>query len=129
MTGNLELSEVLGLAHALVAAFTRGNTAEYFAGFDASATFVFDFEQSIQTRAEYERSWQEYGAEVVSCESSNEQVRLLGTTALFLHDVRTVLVEDGVNVCHFQRETIVFARTSSGGVNAVHEHVSSLSAA
>lgn len=120
--------EVEHAAAALVAAFAATDTQAYFASFAPETEFVFHTEsERLPDRASYERLWQSWldaGWRVTACESSNARVHLLGDAAVFVHDVRTTTETDGAPSTTFERETIVFARASDGGVVAVHEHLS-----
>ena len=119
--------EVLAAADALVAAFAATDTAAYFAAFTPEATFVFHPEvERFDDRATYERVWAGWLAEgwrVVSCDSSERLVQLLGDTAIFSHRVHTVIEAGGETGASEERETIVFTRTPDG-LRAVHEHLS-----
>lgn len=126
------LDEIERAAEKLVDAFAATDTAGYFAAFAEDATFVFHTEaRRLENRAAYEslwNSWLEDGWRVVSCTSSNPRIQLLGSTAVFTHDVETVTrTGDGPGETTHERETIVFHR-SGGSVTAVHEHLSPLPA-
>ena len=122
--------EVLTVAAALVEAFGSHDTAAYFAGFAADATFVFHTaERPLRSRAEYEALWasweREDGFRVESCHSTDQQVQHVSDdVAVFTHRVATrVRTTDGVEEVD-ERETIVFARGVDQAWLAVHEHLS-----
>lgn len=136
--------EVLASAAALVAAFGAHDTAAYFDSFAADATFVFyTHPEPLRSRAAYEElwaTWEADGFRVVSCESSDRHVQVLGEDlAVFTHRVHTVVRTPGVDGAENgaadaaadaaaepldERETIVFRREPDGRWVAVHEHLS-----
>lgn len=121
-------AEVRAAGEALVSAFGLGDLEAYFGCFAEDATFLFHTTDRLLTSTEeYRREWArwvaENGFQVVSCESTDAVVQLLGDTGVFTHRVRTtVRTNDGEDVLH-ERETIVFARRA-GRWLAVHEHLS-----
>jgi uncharacterized protein (TIGR02246 family) len=120
--------EVQAAADALVAAFASSDAATYFACFAEDAAFVFHTEaRRLESRREYEELWARWVAEdgfrVVSCASSAARVQVLGDTAVFSHDVATVVATTAGQDSSRERETIVFVR-AGGGWTAVHEHLS-----
>lgn len=122
-------AEVLRAAADLVAAFGEHRTADYFACFDESATFVFhNVARRLGSRAEYERLWagweRELGFRVLDCRSSDQAVDVLGDVAVFTHDVRTTTRTSDGEETLLERETIVFRRAPGGRWVAVHEHLS-----
>lgn len=127
MNALLDPAPVLEAADRLIAAFAATDTAAYFACFHEDATFLFHTEPDIlPDRAAYERiwaGWVDAGWRVVSCESSDRVVTVVGDTAVFAHSVRTVTEIDGIRESVHERESIVFARTDAGLI-AVHEHLS-----
>jgi ketosteroid isomerase-like protein len=118
---------VLAAAARLVGAFGAHDTAAYFGSFAAGATFVFhSHERPLRSRRDYQElwyGWERDGFRVLGCESSDQQVQVLGEVAVFTHAVRTRVVMGGVEETLSERETIVFQLGSSGWV-AVHEHLS-----
>lgn len=125
--GALTEADVLAAADRLVAAFAATDTAAYFGCFAPEATFVFHTEPSrLADRAAYERLWSGWLAEgwrVVSCESRDRLVQLIGESAVFTHSVRTTALVDGTEESYDERESIVFTRVGDSVV-AVHEHLS-----
>ncbi len=126
------LDDIERAAERLVGAFAATDTARYFASFAEDATFVFHTEaRRLENRAAYESLWAgwiEDGWRVVSCTSSNPRIQLLGSAAVFTHDVETVTrTGDGPAETTRERETIVFHH-SGGSITAVHEHLSPLPA-
>lgn len=120
--------EVLAAADALVAAFASSDADAYFACFAEDATFVFHTEpRRLESRREYRELWDGWVAEdgfrVVSCASAGARVQVLGDTAVFTHDVATVVETTEGRTSSAERETIVFTR-AGGGWTAVHEHLS-----
>lgn len=121
--------EVLAAADAVVRAFAGGDSAAYFACFAPEATFVFHTTpQRLGSRAAYEALWEQWvtedGFRVVACASSNQHVQILGAdSAVFVHDVATVLELGGAREELSERETIVFERRDEVWM-AVHEHLS-----
>ena len=126
MTAEAEL--VMDVARRIVGDFGAHRREEYFAGFDADATFIFpDQPRVLQSRAEYESEWarweREHGFHVRACRSSAAQLQMFGTTAIFTHDVDTELEWDGSLVSNHERETIVLVERA-GRWLCVHEHLS-----
>jgi kynurenine formamidase/ketosteroid isomerase-like protein len=127
----LSLDEVNVAVDRLVAAFAATDTAGYFAAFSPDATFIFHPEaDSLGSRAAYRKLWDGWlaaGWRVLECRSSDRNIQLLGTTAVFSHRVATTVQVGpaGGTVTSSERETIVFARAADGSVLAVHEHLSS----
>lgn len=122
-------AEVAAAAAELVAAFAGTRTREYFAAFDAEATFVFHTEdRRLESRADYEALWNTWLAEgwaVTACESTDVRIQLFGATAVFSHTVLTTAGTPEEQATTRERETIVFTR-SGGRIVAVHEHLSPL---
>ncbi|SCK22581.1 nuclear transport factor 2 family protein [Vogesella sp. LIG4] len=126
--------QVLAAAAQLVDAFARHDTAAYFAAFAPEASFVFHTSaQRLDSRAAYQALWQQwerdYGFRVQRCNSSQQQVQLLGEVAIFTHHVDTVIAGFEGEQQLQERETIVFQRQADGAWLAVHEHLSPLPAA
>lgn len=125
----LTRTDVEEAAARLVAAFAATDTERYFACFSPSATFIFHPEPAmLGSRDEYRTLWDGWidaGWKVVDCRSSEQQIQLLGDTAVFTHRVETTVQTDpsGATAVSDERETIVFTRTG-GVLAAVHEHLS-----
>ncbi len=120
--------DVLAAAAAIVAAFGRDDPEAYFALFDPDATFIFyTTPDRLNNRAAYQQEWakwkKESGFRVRSCSSSDQRVQLFGDVAVFSHSVRTDISTSQGESTLYERETIVFHR-SSGRWVAVHEHLS-----
>ncbi len=120
---------VLEAAATIVEAFAANRTEAYFDCFAPGATFVFHTtSEPLSSRAAYEELWatwqREDGFRVVSCASSDQQVQMLGETAVFTHRVRTVVASREGEDALDERETIVFTRGLDGRWLAVHEHLS-----
>ncbi|MEU9410998.1 nuclear transport factor 2 family protein [Streptomyces sp. NPDC048281] len=119
----------LAAADALIAAFAEGRTDDYFAAFAPDATFVFHTTgRRLDSAEEYRALWRKWSEEdafrVLSCESADRRLQLLGDTAVFTHSVTTrVSTTAGEEVLH-ERETIVLHRTDGDAWLAVHEHLS-----
>lgn len=124
---DLTEAEVFGAARDLVAAFAATETGAYFDCFAEDATFVFHTEpHRLENRADYERLWADWlddGWRVTECLSTDPRLQLMGSVAVFTHEVRTTTSTAGVTDTTRERETIVFRRTERG-VQAVHEHLS-----
>lgn len=124
---DLTEAEVMEAAAVLVAAFAATETGTYFDCFAEDATFLFHTEPyRLGSRADYQRlwaSWLDDGWRVTECLSAHPRVQVLGSVAVFTHDVRTTTSTAGVAQTTRERETIVFRRTEHG-VQAVHEHLS-----
>lgn len=120
--------EVLAAADRLIDAFRATDTEAYFASFHEQASFVFHTEPAtLPDRASYERlwnGWRDAGWRVVSCDSADRVVTIVGEAAVFSHTVRTTTEQDGEQDSTVERESIVFTR-EGGGLIAVHEHLSS----
>lgn len=123
---------VLEAAAALVDAFGRHDTDAYFASFAPDATFTFHTTaEPLRSRAAYEALWakweREDGFHVVSCESSDPFVQVVGENhdiGIFTHRVSTAVRTNAGTETVAERETIVFARGADGRWLAVHEHLS-----
>ena len=124
---SLSEKDVLEAAARLVGAFSRTDTAAYFAAFAPEATFVFHTEPArLESRTEYEALWASWladGWSVTACESSDAHVQVYGTSAVFSHTVLTTAGTPGASATSRERETIVFT-LSDNRILAVHEHLS-----
>ncbi|MDQ0851788.1 ketosteroid isomerase-like protein [Arthrobacter sp. B3I9] len=124
----MTIAEVEAAAKRLLSAFAATDTDEYFDCFAPEATFIFHSEPDrLTSRAEYRALWQNWledGWRVAGCTSSNAHIQTAGPSAVFSHDVETVIEVDGTEETLHERETIIFTRTESGSVLAVHEHLS-----
>jgi SnoaL-like domain len=124
--------QVLAAADKLIAAFAATDTASYFDSFSPTATFIFHPEPArLDDRAAYEQLWSTWladGWRVVSCQSSDRLVQMLGArgdVAIFSHTVDTVTAVGADQTASRERETIVFA-LEGDRVLAVHEHLSTV---
>jgi ketosteroid isomerase-like protein len=124
----LTRTEVQTVATRLVDAFAAADFDTYFRCFAEDATFLFHTEPSrIESLEDYRnlwRSWLDSGWRVVECQSSSQAIQLVGTGAVFSHDVRTVVEVGGTRDVLHERESIIFSRTPDGGILAIHEHLS-----
>jgi ketosteroid isomerase-like protein len=121
---------VLAAARDLVRAFGGHDTAGYFGCFAPDATFIFyTTADRLTSREQYRRLWQQWededGFRVISCRSVRPYVQMLGDTAVFTHEVTTVVRTAPGEQTLRERETIVFRREAGRWV-AVHEHLSPL---
>jgi len=123
------VAEVLAAADKIVADFGAHNTAAYFAGFTADASFMFyTHTERLDSRAAYETLWAKWevedGFKVHACKSTNQLVQLIAAdAAVFSHNVESSIEFAGEVSTVLERETIVFARID-GKWLAVHEHLS-----
>lgn len=121
--------QVLAAAARLVDVFGNGDLDAYFAAFAPAASFLFYTHPTrLMSRADYRLCWQDWqrelGFRVLSCESSNQAVRMLGDSGLFLHDVTTqIRTHEGDSTVH-ERESILFRAAADGRWLAWHEHLS-----
>jgi ketosteroid isomerase-like protein len=120
---------VLAAADSLVGAFSRHDREKYFAAFSKDATFLFhNLDRPLRNRAAYEAEWALWetrdGFKVLSCRSTDQNLQMLGTVAIFTHNVETETEFGGEAVTSQERETIVFERQPDGSWLAVHEHLS-----
>jgi ketosteroid isomerase-like protein len=121
--------QVLEAADGLVTAFGEGRVDDYFAYFHPEATFIFyTSDRRLESTAEWRLMWNRLVREddfrVLECFSRERRVQDLGDSAVFTHDVETLIsTRCGEETLH-ERETIVFARQEDGGWLAVHEHLS-----
>lgn len=126
----LSREEVQEAADRLVAAFAATDTEAYFAAFSPEATFIFHPEaQRLGSRGAYRTLWDSWlagGWRVLECRSSEQDIQLLGATAVFSHRVATTVRVDrnGGRDTSDERETIIFSRAPDGGIVCVHEHLS-----
>jgi ketosteroid isomerase-like protein len=120
--------EVLAAARQLVEAFGQHDTAAYFDCFTLDATFIFYTTAArLASRGEYEELWRQWeredGFRVQSCVSAQPVVQDFGDTAVFSHDVTTVIRNREGEQTLRERESIVFRRDGDRWA-AVHEHLS-----
>ncbi|MBP1861343.1 YybH family protein [Rhizobium herbae] len=120
---------VLAAADSLIDAFSRHDREKYFAAFSMDATFIFhNLDRPLRTRAAYEAEWALWetrdGFKVLSCRSSDRNLQMFGSMAIFTHSVETKAEFGGEAVTSHERETIVFERQPEGAWLAVHEHLS-----
>ncbi len=123
---------VLAAADSLIDAFARHDREKYFAAFTEDATFIFhNLDRPLRSRAAYEAEWTLWetrdGFKVISCQSTDRNLQMLGTVAVFTHAVETQLEFNGEPVTSQERETIVFEKQVDGRWLAVHEHLSKAS--
>ncbi|MEW1821910.1 nuclear transport factor 2 family protein [Arthrobacter sp. NPDC080031] len=128
MSLQLTPEEVTSAAERIVAAYSAMDEDAYFGSFDPQATFLFHgTSERLNSRDDYEEQWRtrvSEGWKVIGCRSSDPFIQIYGTTAVFSHSVATTTEERGQRAVTEERETIVFTRTGSGGIKAVHEHLS-----
>jgi len=121
--------QVLDTAAALIAAFGSNDVDSYFGFFADDATFIFyTLPEVLDSADAYRQQWRawerEDGFRVLSCESKQQRVQVLGSVAVFTHQVHTHVVTSGGEEELNERETIVFWRNDAGTWLAVHEHLS-----
>jgi ketosteroid isomerase-like protein len=121
--------QVLEAADRLVAAFGEGRVDDYFACFHPEATFIFyTTDHRLESTAEWRLLWdrlvREDGLRVLECFSRERRVQELGDSAVFTHDVETLISTRTGKETLQERETIVFSRQEDGSWLAVHEHLS-----
>ncbi len=125
---NIE-NDVLTFADRLVAAFGSHDVESYFSAFSEDASFLFhNVKRLIVSREEYRAEWRLWeerdGFRVLSCQSSDRRINVLGDVAVFTHRVATT-ARFGTEAVHSrERETIVFKRFPDGRWLGVHEHLS-----
>ncbi|RKR20903.1 cyclase family protein [Arthrobacter oryzae] len=128
--GALSRAEVQSAAETLIAAFAANDAEAYFGAFAAESTFIFHSEGArLQSRAAYRSLWESWtaaGWRVEECSSSEQDIQLLGTSAVFSHRVGTTVRTSwaGAREVSDERETIVFVKTADGRILCVHEHLS-----
>ncbi len=115
-------------AAAIVRAFAATDTAAYFAGFAADASFVFHPESHrLNSRAEYEETWNGWladGWSVIDCVSSDPLIQTFPGGAVFSHTVDTTVETGEGRESYRERESIVFRHLGDGDLIAIHEHLS-----
>ena len=123
------IDDVKKTAANLVGHFGASRVSDYFNCFSESADFIFyTHTERLTSRKAYEDLWKSWESEmnfkVLSCTSTNQDVRLVGDAiAIFTHNVSTeVSTKDGVGTV-LERETIVFELVNGSWV-AIHEHLS-----
>ena len=123
------IDDVKKTAANLVGHFGASRVSDYFNCFSESADFIFyTHTERLTSRKAYEDLWKSWESEmnfkVLSCTSTNQDVRLIGDAiAIFTHNVSTeVSTKDGVDTV-LERETIVFELVNCSWV-AIHEHLS-----
>jgi ketosteroid isomerase-like protein len=123
-------TDVLAAADAIIEAFAATDTAAYFAGFSADASFVFHPEPArLNSRAEYEALWAGWiasGWRVTACSSSDRLVQAFPGGAVFSHTVATSIDSAEGPDSYVERESIVFRVAETGGLEAIHEHLSTV---
>ncbi len=112
-----------------VAAFGGGRFADYFAGFRSDASFVFYTEpKRLNSLDAYRSLWQRWvdedGVRVLSCETSDTEVREHGDIAIVTHSVTTRIATNAGEETVLECETIVLSREPDGRWLVVHEHLS-----
>jgi ketosteroid isomerase-like protein len=120
---------VLAAADNLVDAFSKHDRKRYFEAFSKEATFIFhNLDRPLRDRAAYEAEWalweERDGFKVLSCGSSDRNLQMFGSLAIFTHSVETKAEFGGEPVISQERETIVFEKQTDGRWLAVHEHLS-----
>lgn len=122
-----EEADALAAADRIIDDFAHHRRDAYFAGFAPDATFLFhNVDHRLESRQAYETLWAEWeseGFQVLSCSSSNRRIQLLGSIAVFSHDVETNAKLGGVAETSRERETIVLGLTD-GVWLGIHEHLS-----
>ena len=120
---------VMAAAAHVVTCFGGHRTEDYFACFAPDASFIFHPTPGVlRSRRAYEREWATWerddGFQVVSCESSEGDVLMLGpTTAVFTHRVKTVVRSNAGEDTLRERESIVFGKVGDRWLG-MHEHLS-----
>ncbi|WP_241987622.1 nuclear transport factor 2 family protein [Cryobacterium sp. TMT1-66-1] len=120
-------ADALAAADHIIEDFGHHRRDAYFARFSPQATFLFyNVGQRLESRKEYEQLWLEWesdGFTVISCTSTNRRIQLVGSVAVFTHDVETVSEVAGERSTSQESETIVLSLT--GGIwLGIHEHLS-----
>lgn len=121
--------QVLAAAARLVEAFGKGELEAYFAAFAPDATFLFyTLPTPLLSREEYWQCWQGWQRDldlrIVSCQSRHQVVRMLGDSALFMHEVTTEIATREGSTTLQERESILFRAEPGGAWLAWHEHLS-----
>ena len=123
-------AEVLRAADAIVAAFATTDAKAYFAAFAPDATFIFHPESNrLDSRAEYEETWDSWIAEgwsVADCVSSARLVQTFPGGAVFSHTVDTTVTTREGAESYRERESIIFRHLGDGNLLAIHEHLSTV---
>jgi ketosteroid isomerase-like protein len=122
-------TKILESANKLIYHFGSGDTDGYFSAFSPSATFIlYNHPTRLMSLDEYRGCWRnweiEFGFRVLSCQSSNQIVRMIGDTGLFMHDVRTETQTNAERSVLEERESILFRADPDGRWLAWHEHLS-----
>lgn len=121
---------VLAAAGRIIEAFASTDTAAYFAGFDATASFIFHPEAArLNSRAEYEALWEGWiasGWRVTACSSDDRLVQVFPGGAVFSHTVHTSIDSAEGPDSYVERESIVFRAEDDGSLIAIHEHLSTV---
>lgn len=121
---------VLAAADRIIEAFALTDTSAYFAGFDATASFIFHPEAArLNSRAEYEALWEGWiasGWRVTACSSDDRLVQVFPGGAVFSHTVHTSIDSAEGPDSYVERESIVFSADDDGSLIAIHEHLSTV---
>lgn len=123
-------AEVLAAADAIIEAFAATDTDAYFAGFAEDASFIFHPEPArLDSRAEYEALWAGWiasGWRVTACGSTDRLVQPFPGGAVFSHTVATSIDSADGPDSYIERESIIFRIAETGGLIAIHEHLSTV---
>lgn len=113
----------------IVAAFSDGRLDDYFACFAPDTSFVFyTAPHRLDSVADYQALWQRWvdedGFRVVSCATTDTDVREYGDVAIVTHSVTTRVATNAGEETVRERETIALQRQPDGSWLGIHEHLS-----
>ncbi|MDH6236728.1 nuclear transport factor 2 family protein [Cryobacterium sp. CG_9.6] len=120
--------EALAAVDDIIDNFGHHRRDDYFAGFAPDATFLFyTHPHRLESRSAYERLWASWehvnSFRVLACTSDNRHIQMFGHTAVFTHDVDTLVAIDGVTSTLLERESIILEQRNGAWI-CVHEHLS-----
>lgn len=130
MTTTPTEAEVLAAADAIIEAFAATDTGAYFSGFSEDASFIFHPEPArLDSRAAYKALWAGWvasGWRVTACSSTDRLVQTFPGGAVFSHTVATSIDSADGPDSYIERESIIFRVAETGGLVAIHEHLSTV---
>ncbi|WP_066566639.1 nuclear transport factor 2 family protein [Snodgrassella sp. CFCC 13594] len=116
-------------AENIIEAFANHQKKRYFDAFADHASFVFyNLAYPLTSKKDYHNTWSiwemEHGFHVMACQSTNPQIFVCGSTAIYIHEVATTLQWDGQIIHNEERESIILDRQPDGSWLCIHEHLS-----
>ncbi|MFM2480365.1 YybH family protein [Celerinatantimonas sp. YJH-8] len=113
----------------LIEAFAHHQTERYFECFHPDATFMFyTVAGRVSSREAYRKYWheweQQWGFQVLSCQSTHPHYQYLDDMVIFTHQVQTQIQTHEGTQSLKEQETIVMQCQSDERWLCIHEHLS-----